>query len=197
VILASPTYTNNVSSLMKNLMDRIAYTAHRPAFIGKPAMLVTTASSMTGATLRALSWFGFTGFEVVSQVGVSWWPSPHRAWREERAFGRRFERAVRRFERALVRGPARSLSLWRVLQLSVGKATATIDPKFFPADHAYHHGRDIDQHGFAVSGWKKALGRLAHGIVVGWMERQLPARSTRAPAGSGGVAKGPGGSDPD
>ena len=31
-ILVSPAYTGNVSGLMKNLMDRLAYTAHRPAF---------------------------------------------------------------------------------------------------------------------------------------------------------------------
>jgi multimeric flavodoxin WrbA len=30
VIFASPGYTANVSGLMKNLMDRLAYTAHRP-----------------------------------------------------------------------------------------------------------------------------------------------------------------------
>ena len=68
VIFVSPTYTGNVSSLMKNLMDRLAYTAHRPAFLGKPAMLVATASSYTRDTLKALSWFGYTGFDIVSKL---------------------------------------------------------------------------------------------------------------------------------
>lgn len=37
MMFVSPAYTGNVSGLMKNLMDRLAYTAHRPAFLSKPA----------------------------------------------------------------------------------------------------------------------------------------------------------------
>jgi len=101
VIFASPVYTANVSALVKNLMDRIAYFAHRPAFLGKAAMLVTTASSGTKDTLKALAWFGYTGFEIVASLGIPVWPSLHIAWKGGKAVDRKIERAVRRFEHAL------------------------------------------------------------------------------------------------
>ena len=162
VICVSPAYTGNVSALMKNLMDRLAYTAHRPAFLGKPAMLVATASSLTGDTLRALGWFGYTGFEIASKLGVSAWPSPRRNWRGGKSVERKFEKAVGRFEKALSRRP-RSLSLGKVLSFYVMKATAETDPAFFQADYDYY--KSLDQLNFEVSGWKKALGHLCYWIA--------------------------------
>jgi NAD(P)H-dependent FMN reductase len=170
VIFVSPVYTANVSALMKNLMDRLAYTAHRPAFLGKPAMSVATASSYTSDTLKALSWFGYTGFEIVSRLGVAVWPTPHRGWRDREAVDRRIEKAVRRFEKALF-SHSRKLRLRQVIFFYVMKATAETDPAFFRADYAFH--QLIDQLGFRVSGWKKALGRACYAIASCWMNRRL------------------------
>ena len=170
VIFVSPAYTGNVTGLMKNMMDRIAYTAHRPAFLGKPAMLVATASSFTGDTLKALAWFGYTGFEIVSRLGLPVWPSPRRGWQGGKAVDRKLAKAVRRFENALSRRPA-SLSLRNVLQLYVMKATPATDPRFFQADHEYYQA--LDQLNLAVSGWKKLLGRLVYRIAFAWMDRRL------------------------
>lgn len=170
VIFVSPVYTDNVSGLMKNLMDRLAYTAHRPAFLGKPAMLVATASGETRDTLRALSWFRYTGFEIVSKLGVPMWPSPRRDWQRGASFDRKFEKAVKRFENALSR-PRTSLSLGRVLQLYAMKATAGSDPAFFQADDEYY--KALDQLTVGASWWKKALGRLFYSIAVKWMNSRL------------------------
>jgi multimeric flavodoxin WrbA len=170
VILVSPVYTGNVSGLMKSLMDRLAYTAHRPAFLGKPAMLVATGSSYTNGTLKALAWFGYTGFEIVSKLGFSVWPSPRRDWQGRDAADRKLEKAVRRFEKAISRRPG-SLSLGKVLQFYVMKASAATDPRFFQADYDYH--KTIDQLNFDVSGWKNALGHLCFWIALKWMERRL------------------------
>jgi multimeric flavodoxin WrbA len=170
VIFVSPVYTGNVSGLMKSLMDRLAYTAHRPAFLGKPAMLVATGSSFTGDSLKALGWFGYTGFEIVSRLGVPVWPSPRRAWQSGEGVDRKFEKAVRRFEKGLSRRPV-SLSLQKVLQFYLMKASAATDPKFFQADYDYH--KAIDRLNTEVSGWKKALGRLCYWIAVKWMDSRL------------------------
>ena len=170
VIFASPAYTGNVSGLMKSFMDRLAYTAHRPAFLGKPAMLVATASSFTGDTLKALGWFGYTGFEIVSKLGVAVWPSPRLAWQGWNAAERKFEKAVRRFEKALSPHLV-SLSLEKVLQFYLTKSSAATDPAFFQADYDYH--QSIDQLGFKASGWKKALGHLCYWIALKWTNRHL------------------------
>jgi multimeric flavodoxin WrbA len=167
VIFVSPVYTGNVSALMKNLMERLAYTAHRPAFLGKPAMLVATASTGTKDTVKALAWFGYTGFNIVSKLGLPVWPSPRRGW--ETSDGK-LEKAVRRFEKALSSQP-RSLSLAKVVQFYVMKATADTDPVFFQADYDYH--KAIDQLNFKVSGWKKVLGQLCYWITLKWLDSRL------------------------
>ncbi len=183
VIFVSPVYTANVSGLMKNLMDRLAYTAHRPVFLGKPAMLVVTGSMQTADTLRGLAWFGNAGFEIVSRLGVAVWPSHRLAWQGGKAADRRLEQAVSRFERALSRHPA-SLSLGQVLQIDAMRATATTDPTFFAADYQYH--KEFDHLNVRVSGWKKALGYGYYRIAVKWLaSRLVPAQKGKdLPSGS-------------
>ena len=72
VIFATPSYVCNMSGYLKNLLDRLAYFCHRPAFHGKcAAIIATTASStakVTGYMVQMpLSAMGFT---VVGSAGV-------------------------------------------------------------------------------------------------------------------------------
>ncbi len=170
VIFVSPTFASNVSGLMKNLMDRLAYTTHRPAFVGKPAMLVATASLEAEGALKALTWFGKAGFAIVSKLGVQVWPSPNFAWRGGRPAERKLEQAVRRFEHALTHGSP-SLSLAQVLNYYTMKVAATTEPAFFAADYAYH--KDTDHLGPAASGWKKVLGQLYYVIAMKLLDSRL------------------------
>ncbi len=170
VILVSPAYTANVSGLMKNLMDRMAWAAHRPLFISKPAMLVVTASMGTSETLRALSWFRFTGFDIVAKVGWPVWPSPRRDWQRGKADVRSLRKAVDRLTQVMS-SPRRSLSLMQVMQFYLMKTTPATDPEFFRADDEYY--RDIQTLGFKVAWWKKMLGRLSYRIMTGWLDRRL------------------------
>ena len=167
VIFASPAYTGNVPALVKNLMDRMAYTAHRPAFLGKPAMLVATASSITADTLKALGWFRYTGFEIVSKLGIPVWPSPRTQWTGEEGTNRQIKKAAARFERALAHPPA-SLSLENVLQFYLMKTTAMTDPKFFAADYEYHQELPMP-----ASWWKKSLGQVVYWVVMKWMGNHI------------------------
>ncbi len=180
VIFVSPAYAGNVSGLMKNLMDRLAYAAHRPVFLGKPAMLVATASSYTKDTLKALAWFGYTGFEIVAKLGLPVWPSPSRAWQGGKAVDRKIEKAVRRFEEALSRRPV-SLSLKKVVYFYLMKASAATDPMFFRADYDYY--KSIGQLKFEVSGWKRALGSVCYRIAVKWLDSRLvPVKKGKDPS---------------
>ncbi len=42
-VIASPVYVEDVNGVMKNWIDRMAFTSHRPAFFGKTALLYTTS----------------------------------------------------------------------------------------------------------------------------------------------------------
>jgi multimeric flavodoxin WrbA len=71
LILASPVYVNDVSGIIKNWIDRMAFLCHRPAFTGKPAFTLTTVGlGPTRHAERTLS-YALTswGFTVVGRDG--------------------------------------------------------------------------------------------------------------------------------
>ena len=72
LIFASPNYVCNVSSLMKNFIDRFAYCGHRPRFFTKPAMLVCTSAGPGGlnACMNSLSSIATAGFQIVNKLKV-------------------------------------------------------------------------------------------------------------------------------
>ncbi len=71
VLFASPVYVDDVSGIMKTLIDRLCHVCHRPQFAGKVAYLVaTTGSSRTGKTLETMKMAVRTwGFHVAGQSG--------------------------------------------------------------------------------------------------------------------------------
>jgi multimeric flavodoxin WrbA len=181
LILASPTYTSNVSGLMKTFMDRLAWAAHRPPFLGKPALLLTTASSFGGGALRALRWFGYTGLELVGELSWPVWPSPRRDWRRGEPDERALHRAAARLATAMA-APPREPSLLQVVQLCVGRTTPATDPDFFVADDAWHHAPEAPV--LRAAGWKRAIGELARWIVEVVLARRLGPRAARARRGA-------------
>ena len=73
VVFATPVHSFHVSATMKRFVDHFAYLIHRPAYVGKPAVLVSTAAGaghdqalgyLAGAVRR---W----GFHTVGQLGVN------------------------------------------------------------------------------------------------------------------------------
>lgn len=55
MVLATPVYVNDVSGTMKNLIDRLAFVCHRPAFTTTPvAVVATTGGTPARHALRTL-----------------------------------------------------------------------------------------------------------------------------------------------
>lgn len=71
LLLASPVYVDDVSGLVKNWMDRLAYLCHRPAMGGKCAYpLATVGAGAVGHTLRTMNAALLTwGYHLVGQAG--------------------------------------------------------------------------------------------------------------------------------
>lgn len=54
-VIASPVYVEDVNSVMKNWIDRMAFTSHRPAFYGKTALLyITSGIGSSNHALRTM-----------------------------------------------------------------------------------------------------------------------------------------------
>ncbi len=72
VIFAAPVYVHGLPAPMKNLFDRLAWCLHRPAFHGKPALLLsTTELSGLSETLKQLAFpLRIMGFHILGRIGV-------------------------------------------------------------------------------------------------------------------------------
>ena len=73
VVFATPVHSFQVSAAMKRLIDHFAYLIHRPAYVGRPAVLLSTAAG--GGHDAALDYLRSAvrrwGFHTVAQLGVN------------------------------------------------------------------------------------------------------------------------------
>ncbi|MFX1496934.1 MAG: flavodoxin family protein [Promethearchaeota archaeon] len=71
VVLASPVYVGDVNSMMKALIDRLAYTCHRQEFYDKCAMIiVTTNKTSLKRTIRTIGAATYSwGFKIIGTKG--------------------------------------------------------------------------------------------------------------------------------
>lgn len=71
VIFASPVYAMNMPALMKNLMDRFAFTMHRPRFFNQYTMIIAiTGAFGTKETIKSISQIKYSGFNIVETLGL-------------------------------------------------------------------------------------------------------------------------------
>jgi multimeric flavodoxin WrbA len=77
IILAAPTYAMGVPALMKNFIDRFAYTLHRPCFFDKVFLAVSTVGGIMGLkqTLAQLSILTGGG-RLAAKIGLAFPPIP-------------------------------------------------------------------------------------------------------------------------
>lgn len=71
VIFISPVYAMNMTALIKNLLDRTAYTMHRPRFFNQYTMLVSvTGGGGLKETINSMSAIKYSGYNIVNTFGV-------------------------------------------------------------------------------------------------------------------------------
>ncbi len=76
IILSTPGYVQNVSWLMKNFIDRFAYTNHRPRFHGQKVLLVANSGGAGLKEALAPMRIALGGAKNVHELGVGTPPWP-------------------------------------------------------------------------------------------------------------------------
>lgn len=73
IIFASPNYSLQVTAIMKNLLDRLAFIFHRPCFFHKASIAIITQGAYgAGKIIKYLEELcSFWGFNVVPGVGLT------------------------------------------------------------------------------------------------------------------------------
>jgi multimeric flavodoxin WrbA len=140
VIFASPVYALNVTALMKNLLDRMAYSLHRPRFFEQRAMSVCTTGAVgLKQTISALSVVKYAGFIMTPPVGVAY-PSGPASPATNRKVERAALSAAKHFHEALTR-PRPSPSLHMAVAFRAQQAAFDVTQETAPADHKYFSDR--------------------------------------------------------
>jgi multimeric flavodoxin WrbA len=141
IILTSPVYVDNASGLIKNWIDRLAYTCHRPEFAGIPAFTLTTsAGSPSGPAHRTLqgtllTW-GFRFFGKASFITGA----RMKADEIESRYETKMDKLARKFSHGVLRARSRQPNLLELTMFRIQQYTwSREDPASL--DYQYWHSR--------------------------------------------------------
>jgi multimeric flavodoxin WrbA len=171
LILVSPGYVQNVSGLMKNFMDRMAYTNHRLRFFGKKVMIVANGGAGLDKTLDALR-IAIGGPDVVSELAYMELPWPTRPRAQEKK-DKALEREVSRFYDALVKGDMRP-SFSNYMRFKFFKGASESAKEWLPADYAYYHDLNDYYYDVKIGTGTKVLAAISMAIAMRMMKDMAP-----------------------
>lgn len=141
VILSSPNYGANVSGLMKNFIDRIAYIGHRPHFFKQKFMLLVTSGSYMGVknTRKALS-IAVSGGTIISRLNVFFPPGMDKKNQEKE--DEKIRKASEKFAMLLQNGKEIKHPFSYIIWFSVFKASSVFNKENLPADYNYFKDKE-------------------------------------------------------
>ncbi len=164
VIFASPTYTLNVTGLMKNFFDRFAYACHRPRFF-KSALVLTTSGIAVGASLmlKSFSLVAQTwGFKVQS-LSVTTNGMPEFNPPEEKT-NKKIDRAAKKFYHAVAAGRPKpglmGMAMFMTAQPPIRKIPQECFDHRYWKDHGWLEKDACYYYGPQAGVLKKILARL-------------------------------------
>lgn len=171
IILVSPGYVQNVSGLMKNFMDRMAYTNHRPRFLDKKMMIVANGGAGLDKTLDALR-IAIGGPEVASELAYLQLPWPTRPQAGEKR-EKQLIRATDRFYDAMVQKDMRP-SFGNYMRYRFFKNASEAAKEYLPADYAYYNGLNGYHYDVKIGIGMKLLASLSMAVAMPLMKDMAP-----------------------
>lgn len=136
IILSSPGYAWNVSGLMKNFIDRFAYSLHRPKFFNQSLMLVANGGSGINKTIKALS-FTLGGSTKVCELGITSTP-----WETNKKYAditeKNIKRTAAKFYNSMQNRNCSSPKLGNLIWFEMFKRMSAISKETLPADYNYY-----------------------------------------------------------
>ncbi len=140
IILSSPGYVQNVSWLMKNFMDRFAYTNHRLRFFRQKVLLVANSGGAgLDETLAAMR-IALGGARVVHELGVGTPPWPQTIGavaKKEKAINA----AAEKFYRACLDTSLSSPTFNEYMRFLIQQRVGVECKEWLPADFEFYNGK--------------------------------------------------------
>jgi len=173
IVLVSPCYVYNVSWLMKNFIDRFAYTNHRPKFFTQKLLLIANAGSGMEKTLEAMrNTFGI-GPELVDELAYLSppWPLSDRVMKKQDSA---VEKAAVRLFRAIKGKKKRVPKLTDYIRFRFFKHVSVKVKDFIPADYKYYKDKESYYYPARINLFKKLAASLMLKIGMFMMRDMEP-----------------------
>lgn len=139
VILSSPVYVSNVSWLMKNFIDRFAYTKHRPQFHRQKVLtMVNMAGTDKKEALSSLKNV-LGGSRIVHELGIATppWLQTERAVAEKE---RTIDAAAKKFYHACLETSLPLPTFHSYMNFLIYQKLSLECRQYLPADYAFYNG---------------------------------------------------------
>ena len=166
IILASPSYAMGVTGLMKNFIDRFAYTLHRPLFFDSAFLAVTTIGGFRGIkeTLNQLAILS-AGSKQVTKLGVAIPPIKMAGFEKKAA--KNIKKASADFYRSLQKKNRKlpGFGDWGYFHAFKTMAAYQSYQKVCPADDSYYKGKE--EYFYPLKGHflRRLVGKLFGGLM--------------------------------
>ncbi|MGH4125563.1 MAG: flavodoxin family protein [Clostridium sp.] len=171
VILSSPGYALNVSGLMKNFIDRFAYSLHRPKFFNQSLMLVANGGSGLNKVIKALS-TTLGGSLKVCELGVTSTP-----WEANKKYEENVEKDIkssaRKFYESMKYRKKTNPPLGNLIWFKIFKKMASISKETLPADYKYYSGKKNYFYETKVNFLKSFIADIIASIGVWSMKKRI------------------------
>lgn len=145
VIFISPVYVFNVTTLMKNFIDRFSYASHRPLFFNQSAMAITTSAG--GGIKETLNYLESTtrswGFNFVDKLGIITHPSLIHTPRYSSEIENNMDKTASIFYHSLKTKERKSPKLGELIQFRIMRIHAIDTKDYFTADYEYYKEKDL------------------------------------------------------
>lgn len=171
IILNSPGYALNVSWLMKNFIDRFAYSLHRPKFFKQSLMLVANGGSGLSKVIKALS-LTLGGGIRASELKIT--TTPWEATKKyENATDKNIRKSSRQFYDSMKNKKERSPELGNLIWFMIFKKMASVSAKNLPADYAYYKNKQKYFYPIRVNPLKNCIANFIANLAVWSMKKQV------------------------
>jgi NAD(P)H-dependent FMN reductase len=174
IILSSPGYVYSVSGLVKNFMDRFAWTNHRPAFFRQKLMLLANAGAGMHKTLETMrNCFG-AGLEIAAELSFMTppWPLSEKVNRKQE---RILKKKVQAFLQALEKPAYGEPSLGNYIRFRFFREIAESVKEYLPADWEYYRDKEQYFYPVRVGAGKRLAARLSVATGLALMKDMAPA----------------------
>lgn len=171
IILSSPGYTQNVSGLMKNFMDRFAYSLHRPKFFNQSLMLVANGGSGLSKVTKALA-MTLGGSSIVWELKITTTP-----WEPTKKYANQTDRAIEKSAETLYQSMINKNEipppLGNLIWFRIFKKMAGLSEQNLPADYQFYKDKQHYFYPTPVNPVKSGLAEIIAVFAVRSMKKQM------------------------